>query len=59
MKKVRITQMKGTIRVLPEHRANLAALGLRGIRKTKEHVLTPAIQGMINRVRHLIKVEEI
>jgi large subunit ribosomal protein L30 len=59
MKKVRITQMKGTVRVLPEHRANLAALGLRGIRKTKEHVLTPAIQGMINRVRHLIKVEEI
>ena len=59
MKKVRITQMKGTVRVLPEHRANLAALGLRGIRNTKEHVLTPAIQGMINRVRHLIKVEEI
>jgi large subunit ribosomal protein L30 len=45
MKKVRITQMKGTVRVLPEHRANLAALGLRGIRKTKEHVLTLLFKG--------------
>jgi large subunit ribosomal protein L30 len=59
MKKVRITQMKGIVRVLPEQRANLEALGLRGIGKTKEHVLTPVIQGMLNRVRHMVKVEEI
>ncbi|NLO22825.1 MAG: 50S ribosomal protein L30 [Fibrobacter sp.] len=59
MKKVRITQIKSAIRVLPEHRANLAALGLTGVNKTREHNLTPAIQGMINRVNHLIQVEEI
>jgi len=59
MKKVRITQIKGIVRVLPEQRANLEALGLHGIGKSKELVLTPAIQGMITRVRHMIKVEEI
>ncbi|MBO5017197.1 MAG: 50S ribosomal protein L30 [Fibrobacteraceae bacterium] len=59
MKKVRITQIKGTVRTLPEHRANMQALGLRGIGKTVEHVLSPSIAGMIARVRHLIKVEEI
>ena len=36
-----ITQMKGTVRVLPEHRA-IYALGLRGIRK---HVLTLLFKG--------------
>ncbi|MFA6622752.1 MAG: 50S ribosomal protein L30 [Fibrobacteraceae bacterium] len=59
MKKVRITQIKGFCHVLPEHRANMAALGLRGVNKCVEHELTPSIQGMINRVRHMIKVEEI
>jgi large subunit ribosomal protein L30 len=58
-KKVRITQLKGIVRTLPEQRANLEALGLRGIGKSKEHVLTPSIQGMINRVSHLVKVEEV
>jgi large subunit ribosomal protein L30 len=58
-KKVRITQLKSIIRVLPEQRVNLAALGLRGIGKTKEHTLTPAIEGMIRKVRHMVKVEEI
>jgi large subunit ribosomal protein L30 len=37
----------------------MQALGLRGIGKTVEHVLSPSIAGMIARVRHLIKVEEI
>ena len=59
MKKVRITQIKGTVHTLPKHRANIAALGLHGIGTSNELTLTPAIQGMINAVNFLIKVEEI
>lgn len=58
-KKIRITQIKGTIRTLPEHRANIAALGLHGIGTTTEKNHNPAIEGMIRKVRHLIKIEEI
>ena len=59
MKKVRITQVKGTIHTQPKHRANIAALGLHGIGTSNELTLTPAIQGIINVVRHMVKVEEI
>ena len=58
-KKIRITQIHGTVRTLPTHRANIAALGLHGIGTTTEKNLNPAIEGMIRRVRHLVKVEEI
>jgi large subunit ribosomal protein L30 len=59
MKKVRITQVKSTIRTLPMHRENMAALGLRGIGKSVEKTLNPAIEGMLRRVAHLVKVEEV
>ena len=59
MKKVRITLIKGIVRRLPVHRANVAALGLRKIGQTVEHNLTPTIQGMINAVVDMVKVEEI
>jgi len=58
-KKVRITQLKGIVRTLPDQRSCLEALGLRGIGKSKEHTLNPAIQGMIRKVAHMVKVEEI
>jgi len=58
-KKVRITQIHGLVRTLPMHRANIAALGLHGIGTTTEKNLNPAIEGMIRRVNHLIKIEEI
>lgn len=58
-KKIRITQIKGTIRTLPVHRANIAALGLHGIGTTTEKNYNPAIEGMIRKVRHLIKIEEL
>ena len=59
MKKVRITLIKGIVRRLPVHRANVAALGLRKIGQTVEHNLTPSIQGIINAVKDMVKVEEI
>ena len=59
MKKVRITLIKGIVRRLPMHRANVAALGLHKIGQTVEHNLTPSIQGMINAVADMVKGEEI
>ena len=59
-KKVRITQIKGNVRTLPLHRANLAALGLHGkIGKSVIKTLNPAIEGMLAKVRHLVKIEEV
>ena len=59
MKKVRITLIKGIVRRLPVHRANVAALGLRKIGQSVEHHLTPTTQGMINAVVAMVKVEQI
>lgn len=59
MAKVRITQLKGIVRTLPNQRANLEALGLRGISQSVEHELTPQIKGILRRVAHMVKVEEI
>ncbi|MCF0215911.1 MAG: 50S ribosomal protein L30 [Fibrobacteraceae bacterium] len=59
MKKVRITLIKGTVRRLPMHRANVAALGLHKIGQSVEKNLNPVIAGMINAVKDMVKVEEI
>jgi large subunit ribosomal protein L30 len=58
-KKVRITQVKGIVRTLPNQRENIRSLGLHGIGTKVETNLNPAIAGMIRKVNHLIKVEEI
>lgn len=58
-KKIRITQIHGTIRTLPVHRANIEALGLHGIGTVVEKNYNPAIEGMLRKVAHLVKVEEI
>ena len=58
-KKVRITQVKGIVRTLPNQRENVRSLGLHGIGTSVEKQLNPAIAGMIRKVNHLIKVEDI
>jgi large subunit ribosomal protein L30 len=37
----------------------MEALGLRKINSSVEHNITPQIMGMVERVRHLLKVEEL
>jgi large subunit ribosomal protein L30 len=59
MKKVLVTKVKSTIKRPKDQKRTMEALGLRKIGQSREHVLTPQIQGMINKVKHLIKVEEI
>ena len=58
MGKVKITQIKSGIDRSQRQKDTLKALGLGKIRKTVEHEATPQILGMIEKVNHLIKVEE-
>ena len=59
MAKVRLTQVGSSIGQSPRHRGTLRALGLGRIGKTREHDMTPVLAGMLRKVRHLVKVEEI
>jgi large subunit ribosomal protein L30 len=59
MSKVAITWKKSDIGYPKDQRLTIAALGLRRLNRTVEHEDTPAIRGMIFKVRHLIEVQEI
>ncbi len=58
-KKLRITLVKSTIGAVPKNKKTAEALGLRKIGKTVEMPDNDAVRGMIRRVSHLVKVEEI
>ena len=58
-KKLRITLVKSTIGAVPKQRKTVEALGLRKIGKTVEMPDNDAVRGMIQRVRHLVSVEEV
>jgi large subunit ribosomal protein L30 len=58
MSKVRITQVKSKIGQSERHRGTLRALGLRKIGRSVEHEESPVLEGMLRKVRHLVKVEE-
>ena len=55
-KKVRIKQVKSTIKRLESQKRTLRALGLRKIGMEVEHELTSSISGMIDKVRHLVEI---
>ena len=59
MAQLKVTQTRSAIATKPKHRANLRALGLRGIGQSNVLPDRPEIHGMIARVPHLIKVEEV
>ena len=59
MKKIKITQIKSGIDRPERQKKTLAALGLRKLNATKEFESTPQILGMIQKVTHLVKVEEV
>ena len=59
MKKLRITQVKSGIDRSKRQKLTLQALGLSKVNGTKEVEGTPQIMGMIKKVEHLIKVEEL
>jgi len=59
MAKLKITLKKSTNKVVEGQRATVKALGLRKINTSVEHNDNPQIRGMINKVSHLVCVEEI
>ncbi|SFP87874.1 50S ribosomal protein L30 [Caldicoprobacter faecalis] len=59
MGKLRVTQVRSTIGCTQDQIATLRALGLRKIRSQKIHEDNPTIRGMIQKVKHLVEVEEI
>ena len=59
MPKVRVTQTASAAGRMPGQKETLTGLGLKKIRQTRELEDTPAIRGMIRKVAHLIKVEEL
>jgi large subunit ribosomal protein L30 len=54
-----VTQTRSAIGSKPKHRGTLRALGLRGIGQSNELPDRPEIRGMLARVPHLIRVEEV
>ena len=59
MAKVKITQSKSKIGATKRQIANLVSLGIHRLHQTVEVELTPVTKGMIEKVRHLVVVEEI
>ena len=59
MAKIKITQIKSGIDRPERQKQTLIALGLRKMNATKEVEATPQILGMVNKVSHLVKVEEL
>ena len=57
--KLRIRQVKSLIGRPQKHRRVIAALGLRRNQTEVIHDDTPAIRGMVFKVRHLVEVEEV
>lgn len=57
--KLKITLVKSTIGAVPKNRKTVEALGLRKVNKTVEMPDNASVRGMVQQVRHLVKVEEI
>jgi large subunit ribosomal protein L30 len=56
---MRVTQVRSSIGQSTRHRGTLRALGLGKIGRTAEHAEGPQLEGMLRKVRHLVRVEEV
>ncbi len=59
MAKIKITQVKSSIGSTKRQKATLEALGMKKLNRPVEHEATPQIIGMVNKMRHLVTVEEV
>ncbi len=59
MEKIKVTLTKSKIGASKRQKRTIQALGLRKIDSSAEHKATPQILGMVNKVKHLVKVEKI
>lgn len=59
MGKIRITLVKSAINRPKDQKATLVALGLQKLNRTVEVEATPQILGMVRKVEHMVKTEEV
>ncbi len=59
MAKIRITQVKSKIGKPERQKRTLEALGIKKLNHSVEHEATPQILGMVEKVKHLVKIENI
>jgi large subunit ribosomal protein L30 len=59
MKRIKVTQIKSGIKRPGRQKKTLVALGLRKLHQTVEHDANDVILGMVKKVEHLVKVEEV
>jgi large subunit ribosomal protein L30 len=58
MAKIKIKQVRSRIKSPIDQKRTLDALGLKKMNRVVEHEDTPAIRGMINKVKHLVSIED-
>jgi len=59
MATIKIKQVRSIINRPEAQKRTMAAIGLRKMNQVVEHEATPQILGMVNRVSHLVEVEEV
>lgn len=57
--KIRITQTGSPIRRRNDQRSTLIGLGLNKLHRTRELEDTPSVRGMVSKVKHLLRIDEI
>ncbi len=55
---IKVTQVGSPIRRKEDQRQTLVGLGLNKMHRTRELEDTPAVRGMIDKVRHMVRIEE-
>jgi large subunit ribosomal protein L30 len=59
MGRLKVTYVRSVIGQKPDQERTVQALGLRRLHQTVEHEDSPQLRGMVHKVRHLVKVEEL
>jgi large subunit ribosomal protein L30 len=59
MSPLKVTQIRSVIGSKKGHKRTVRALGLKRIRDSRVHQDTPQIRGMVRKVQHLVRAEEV
>jgi large subunit ribosomal protein L30 len=59
MKKIKVTQVRSAINRPLRQKRTIEALGIKKLNKPIVHEATPQVLGMVDKISHLLKVEDI
>lgn len=59
MAKIKVTKLHSTIKSTPKQKLTMVALGLRKINDSNTFETNPALLGNVDKVKHLVKIENI